>query len=103
MPDYNLAMARSAFVPIAAPNPAAAERFVRFLFSERGQQVIASRSQLLPILPVVETDTWSVAQLRGQAGNFLPIRLGPGLLTYLDGLKKRNFLDGWEASVRELP
>ncbi|MDP5085512.1 MAG: extracellular solute-binding protein [Yoonia sp.] len=98
--DYNLVMARSAFVPKAAEHAAAAERFVRFLLSEEGQRAIATRSQLIPIRSVDDVDTWTLSQLRAQAGSFLPIRFGPGLLTYLDALKKENFLEGWEASVR---
>ncbi len=101
--DYNLVMARSVFVPATAPNPELAERFVAFLLSEDGQRLIATRSQLLPIRPVTDIDTWALQQVRAQAGSFLPIRLGPGLLTYLDALKKENFLAGWEASVRALP
>lgn len=98
--DYNLVMARSAFIPKLAPNPAAAEAFVRFLISEDGQKVIATESQLIPILEVAKTDSWAFAQLQPQEGSFLPIRFGPGLLTYLDKLKKNNFLEGWDASVR---
>lgn len=98
--DYNLVMARSAFIPKIAPNPAAAELFVRFLISEDGQHVVATQSQLIPILEVAEIESWAFSQLRAQKGSFLPIRLGPGLLTYLDNLKKSNFLEGWDASVR---
>ncbi|MNH47288.1 hypothetical protein D3C79_1104480 [compost metagenome] len=28
-----------------------------------------------------------------------PIQLGPGLLVYLDALKRRQFLDAWRSSV----
>lgn len=97
--DYNLVMARSVFVHKMAPNPDAAERFVRFLTSDSGQRVIATQSQLLPILPVMEVESAALSRLRAQEGSFLPIRLGLGLLTYLDTLKKTNFLESWEASV----
>lgn len=100
MSDYNLVMARSAFIPKLAPSPDAAELFIRFLLSENGQRVIATQSQLLPIRSIAEVDSWPLSQLRAQEGSFLPIRFGPGLLTYLDSLKKKNFLDGWEASVQ---
>lgn len=97
--DYNLVMARSVFVPSMASNPETAELFIRFLISEDGQRVIATQSQLLPILPVTDVENWALSQLRAQDGSLLPIRLGPGLLTYLDTLKKSNFLESWEASV----
>ena len=101
--DYNLVMARSAFVPAAALQPELAERFVAFLLSEDGQRLIATRSQLLPIRPLADIDTWALRHIRAHVGSFLPIRLGPGLLTYLDARKKENFLDGWEASVGATP
>lgn len=101
--DYNLVMARSAFVPAKADQPELAQRFVAFLLSEEGQRVIATKSQLLPIRPLVTISTPPLERLREQVGNFLPIRFGPGLLTYLDPLKKERFLTGWEASVRAKP
>ena len=32
-----------------------------------------------------------------------PIQLGPGLLVYLDALKRRQFLDAWRSSVEPKP
>ena len=98
--DYNLVMTRTAFVPRAAANPADGERFIEFLLSEEGQRIMATRSQLLPILPMPDISTPSLRRLRAYEGSFLPIRLGPGLLTYLDRLKRQRFLSGWEASVQ---
>ncbi len=101
--DYNLVMARSAFVPTRASNPELAERFVAFLLSEDGQRVMATKSQLLPIRPVADIETWALRQMRAHVGSYLPIRLGPGLLTYLDRRKREGFLAGWEASVGATP
>ncbi len=98
--DYNLVMTRTAFVPRGAANPEDGERFVRFLLSQEGQRLIATRSQLLPILPMPDVNTMPLRRLRAYEGSFLPIRLGPGLLTYLDDLKRRRFLSGWEASIQ---
>lgn len=97
--DYNLVMARTAFVPRTARNAATGARFVAFLLSDEGQRLIAEDSQLLPIRPVPGVETPALALLRKFEGSFLPIRLGPGLLTYLDGVKRERFLDGWYSSI----
>ena len=31
--------------------------------------------------------------------SFIPIKLGTGLLAYLDTVKKRNFLNDWESAM----
>lgn len=95
--DYALVMTRTAFVPRAAPNRDAAARFVGFLLSAGGQAAITRNSALMPILP----DLWEgeVASFLVSSRALLPVRLGPGLLGYLDDLKKRQFLSDWTATI----
>ncbi|KGJ03547.1 histidine kinase [Paracoccus halophilus] len=100
--DYNLVMTRTTFVPEGASSPELGARFIAFLLSRKGQRLVAE-SQLLPILPVPGTESEPVARLRQQTGTFLPIRLGPGLLTYLDDLKRQRFLESWEAATTYYP
>ena len=100
--DYNLVMARTAFVPTGAENPDLGARFVAFLLSGEGQRLVAG-SQLLPILPAPGEGAEPMAQLGARVATFLPIRLGPGLLTYLDALKRERFLASWEAAVSPGP
>ena len=86
--DYNLAMARTAFVPRAARRPEAGERFVSFLVSPQGQRAIAQRSSLLPIAAAQTPDR-----------EVIPIPLTTGLLTFLDGIKRDRFLRNWRSSI----
>ena len=86
--DYNLAMARTAFVPRAAKRPALGERFVAFLVSPEGQRAIAERSSLLPIADAVAANR-----------EVTPIPLTTGLLTFLDGIKRDRFLRNWRSSI----
>lgn len=92
--DYTLVMLRTALIPRNARNSAEARRFLDYLLSPRGQQVLSREARLMPIV-------------RGGAGrngsperNLRPIQLGPGLLVYLDALKRRQFLDAWNSSMR---
>lgn len=100
--DYALALSRTAFVPVKAPSPDLARRFVGYLLSDEGQAMIAQSGGLVPLSAQDDTKAPErVAQLtRGKP--LFPIRLGPGLLTYLDQMKRTRFLLDWAASFQAL-
>lgn len=87
--DYALLMVRTALIPAPSDNAAAAGDFIDFLVSEEGQRIIEHEAFLSPALP------------EGDDGTLIPIRLGPGLMVYLDALKRRAFLDEWASAVEE--
>ena len=87
--DYALLMVRTALIPAPSDNAAAAGDFIDFLVSKEGQRIIEHEAFLSPALP------------EGDDGTLIPIRLGPGLMVYLDALKRRAFLDEWASAVEE--
>jgi len=87
--DYTLLMVRTALIPTASDNAAAAADFINFLVSDEGQRIIDRDAILSPALPE-EAET-----------TLLPVRLGPGLMVYLDALKRRAFLSEWASAVTE--
>ncbi len=91
--DYTLVMLRTAVIPRTSPHPQQARRFLDYLLSPRGQGVLAREARLLPII------SDGSARDHGPGRSRRPIQLGPGLLVYLDGLKRRQFLDAWKRSV----
>ena len=88
--DYTLVIARTAVIPRSAVNVAEARRFLDYLLSSHGQEVLAREARILPIRADVERRSHPVGALR-------PIPLGPGLLVYQDRLKRARFLDAWRA------
>jgi len=97
--DYNLVMSRTAFVPKGARHPDLAAQFLAFLLSDEGQRILAVRTPLVPlILPEVPATPFE-RHIRDARGTFLPIRLTPGLLTFLDALKREEFLSSWDTSL----
>lgn len=97
--DYTLVMSRIVFIPKSAPQPRLAQLFLDFLFSEVGQQIIAGASGLYAIHPQVKGEM-TMQQLQAKLGPALrPIRVGPGLLVYLDQVKRRNFLRQWQQTL----
>ncbi|MFA8386834.1 MAG: sensor histidine kinase N-terminal domain-containing protein [Pelagibaca sp.] len=97
--DYNLVMTRTAFIPKGAIHPELATRFIAFILSDEGQRVIAEQTPLIPIRPIAPPGSPIEKLIYEQRGTFLPIRLSPALLTFLDDLKKEDFLSAWETSV----
>lgn len=89
MSDFTNVMLRTALIPVGAENVEEAQGMIDFLITlnERPELVGASG------LPAIEPSTF-------QANTALrPIRFGPGLLVFLDQLKRRNFLRSWESSL----
>lgn len=97
--DYNLVMTRTAFVPKTARNTGLAAEFIGFLLSEEGQRIITEQTPLLPLFQAQNPASQIERQMQESRGTFLPIRLTPGLLTWLDALKREEFLSAWETSL----
>lgn len=93
--DYTLVMLRTAVIPRTARNSDEARRFLDYLLSPRGQQVLSREARLMPIVRTGDRGADG-----GPARNLRAIQLGPGLLVYLDALKRRQFLDAWNSSMQ---
>jgi len=89
--DYTHFMLRTALVPANAPSPDLGGNFIDFLVGEAGGELIEEQAGLPPI----DGDALAKQQ------HFRPIGLGPGLLVYLDKIKRERFLEEWaNAMVR---
>ncbi|THD85893.1 ABC transporter substrate-binding protein [Aliigemmobacter aestuarii] len=87
--DFTLTLLRTALIPDNAPNPEAAGVFIDFLLSAEGRRLIGAEAGLPPV---------NEAALM-QNPHLRPIRLDPGLLVYLDKMKRRAFLEEWSAAM----
>ena len=89
--DFLSVMLRTALIPSTAENLPEARSMVDFLVTLNSRPDLIEQSGLPPI---------DEARLR--ANNSLrPIRLGPGLLVFLDRLKRQNFLRSWTSSIEQ--
>ncbi len=89
--DYTHVMLRTALIPANAENPTSGGAFIDFLLSETGRNIIKNDVGLPPI----DGDQLSAKQ------SLRPIRLGPGLLVYLDKIKRERFLGAWTAAIQQ--
>lgn len=87
--DYTNVMLRSALVPQSAPSPDLGGRFIDFLTDGSNRALISGLTGLPALDPeVLQTET-----------AYRPIRLGPGLLVFLDQMKRRAFLRAWLSAM----
>ncbi len=90
--DFTTVMLRSALIPARARNPELAGKFIDHLIRLSWER---ADPQSYPFPPIGDGDR------QAGSGNpaLRPIRLGPGMLVYLDRLKRRRFLRAWEAAM----
>lgn len=87
--DFTLTLLRTALIPRQAENPDLGSAFLDFLLSAEGRQIIRERTSLPPL------DEQALAA----EPHLRPIRLDPGLLVYVDPLKRRRFLSELDAAL----
>ena len=98
--DYTVVMSRIALVPESAAHPDLGRRMLAFLMSVPGQTVMADDLQLPVLNPQVGGDNTASA-MRGRFGAQLrPITLSPGLVVYLDQVKRARFIERWNEALR---
>lgn len=100
--DYTLVMSRVAFISARAKHVNAARRFIDFLLSPAGQHVIANSSALIAIRPDIQAPMSASSIRKRYDSSFQPIPLGPGLLVYLDQMKRAHYLEEWESMILPL-
>ena len=92
-------MSRIAVITKAARNPQAAGRFIDFLLSQEGQELIAGPASLYSIRTDISGEATARKLQESAGGPLISIRLGPGLLVYLDRMKRKAFLSRWESAM----
>lgn len=83
--DYTHFMLRTALIPATAERADLGGSFIDFLINSQGRKLIGEAAGLPPV------DGEALDKFQ----HFRPITLGPGLLVYLDKIKRRQFLKEW--------
>jgi len=97
--DYTVVMSRIALVPEAAASPDLGRRLLAFLMSVEGQTIMA-RDVKLPVLhPQVVGDNTAGAIRRRLGAQLRPISISPGLVVYLDQVKRARFIARWNEAL----
>ena len=98
--DFTVVMSRIALVPEAANSPSLGKSMLRFLMSLEGQTIMANEVKLPALHPDVLGEN-TMASMRKTYGQRLrPITLGPGLIAYLDQVKRSRLIRRWNEALR---
>lgn len=89
--DFTSVMLRTAVIPHTAQNPDLGGRMIDFLVRLSDRPDLTEKSGLPPLF----------AQGQSEAVNQRPIRLGPGLLVFLDRMRRDTFLRSWTSSIEQ--
>jgi iron(III) transport system substrate-binding protein len=98
--DFTVVMTRIALVPKAAENPELSAQFLRFLMSEKGQRIMAEDLELAAVHPAIKGDNTASAFREKFGTRLRPISIGPGLVAYLDQVKRARFFERWNRALR---
>lgn len=98
--DYTVVMSRIALVPQAAKNANLGKSFLQFLMSEKGQTIMAKDLKLPALNPNVIGENTAAAMRERLGSQLRPITIGPGLIAYLDQVKRAKFFSRWNAALR---
>ncbi|MCC5870464.1 MAG: extracellular solute-binding protein [Gammaproteobacteria bacterium] len=98
--EYTLVVSRTAVIPDSAPNPRAAQAFLDYLLSPRGQATLAREGGLSAIREDMTGPHSRLGMAGAQVGLLRPIPLGPGLLAYRDQQKQQSLLAAWRNLIQ---
>ena len=98
--DYTIVTSRIGLVPKAAPNPDLGRKYLEFFMSAEGQTIMARQLQIAALNPDV-TGANTANAMREALGNQLrPVPVSPGLMVYLDQVKRARTIARWNQTLR---
>jgi len=98
--DFTVVMSRIALVPASAKEPDLGKQMLSFLMSKEGQTIMAEDLKLPAIHPSVVGPNTATAFRKRFGARLRPITIGPGLVAYLDQVKRARFIKRWNKSLR---
>ncbi len=98
--DYTLVMSRIALVPRAAREPELGKRFLTFLMSEKGQDIMSRKVRLPALHPGVNGKNTFAEMSKIHGRRLRPIAVRPSLMVYLDQVKRARIVEKWNKALK---
>ncbi len=97
--DFTVVLSRIAMIPRYARSHAVGAKFLDYVLSPRGQRVLAEQAGLNAVHPDVKGDNTADGMRKRRGHSLRPIKVGTGLLVYLDQVKRAKLLIQWEQAL----
>lgn len=98
--DYTVVMSRIGLVPAAARSPDLGRRYLEYFMSAEGQTVMARELQIAAVNPDVSGDNTANKMQEALGGQLRPVPVSPGLMVYLDQVKRTRLIERWNEALR---
>lgn len=98
--DYTVVTSRIGLVPKAAANPDLGRRYLEFFMSAEGQTIMARQLQIAALNPEVTGENTANAMREALGNQLRPVPVSPGLMVYLDQVKRARTIARWNAALR---
>lgn len=98
--DYTIVTSRIGLVPRAAANPDLGRLLLDFLMSATGQTIMAGQLQIGALNPEVTGDNTANAMQAALGSQLRPVPVSPGLMVYLDQVKRARLIEKWNDALR---
>jgi iron(III) transport system substrate-binding protein len=98
--DYTVVMSRIGLVPQAAASPDLGRRFLEFFMSKEGQTILTQQLQIPAVNPDVAEGNTASTMREMLGGQLKPVPVSPGLMVYLDQVKRARLIARWNEVLR---
>lgn len=98
--DYTVVMSRIGLVPQAARSPDLGRRFLEFFMSKEGQTILAQELEIPAVSPDVAEGNTATTMRDMLGGQLKPVPVSPGLMVYLDQVKRARLIARWNDELR---
>ena len=98
--DYTVVMSRIGLVPQAAASPDLGRRYLAFFMSKEGQTIMARELQIAAVSPEVAGENTASAMRALLGAQLKPVPVSPGLMVYLDQVKRARLIARWNEVLR---
>lgn len=98
--DYTVVMSRIGLVPQAAASPELGRRYLDFFMSRQGQTIMARELQIPAVSPEVSGNNTATTMREMLGGQLKPVPVSPGLMVYLDQVKRARLISRWNEVLR---
>ncbi len=98
--DYTVVMSRIGLVPQAAASPDLGRAYLEFFMSKEGQTLMARKLQIAAVSPEVNGENTANTMRELLGAQLRPVPVSPGLMVYLDQVKRARLIDRWNEVLR---
>ena len=98
--DYTIVMSRIGLVPAAAASPDIGKKYLEYFMSAEGQTILASKLHIAAVHPDVSGENTANALQEAMGAQLRPVPVSPGLMVYLDQVKRNRLIKRWNDTLR---